>query len=126
VPIYEYLCEGCGRISEVIQKMTEPGPRSCPECDSQKIARLVSRSAFQLKGGGWYADLYSSTKKGAKDGDAAAKAEPSDKAEAAKAEPSAKGEGAKGEAAKAAPAEAKPEPKPAASPKAAPAKKGGG
>jgi putative FmdB family regulatory protein len=71
VPIYEYLCEACGRISEVMQKMTDPSPKSCPECGSKKIAKLVSRSAFQLKGGGWYADLYSSRKKGAPASDAA-------------------------------------------------------
>src|SRR3970282_1655395 len=35
VPIYEYLCEGCGRISEVMQKVTDPAPKSCPECGSQ-------------------------------------------------------------------------------------------
>ncbi len=63
VPIYEYLCEGCGRVLEVIQKLDEPPPRTCPDCGSSHIAKLVSRSAFQLKGGGWYADLYSSTSK---------------------------------------------------------------
>ena len=28
------------------------------------MQRMVSRSSFVLKGGGWYSDLYSSTKKG--------------------------------------------------------------
>ena len=65
MPIYEYLCEDCGRITELMQKVTDPAPRSCPECGSRKVAKLVSRSAFQLKGGGWYADLYSSPKKDA-------------------------------------------------------------
>lgn len=65
MPIYEYLCESCGRITEVIHKMTERGPSACGECGSDRVARLVSRSAFQLKGGGWYADLYASRKKGA-------------------------------------------------------------
>ena len=64
MPIYEYLCEGCGRITEVMHKVSERGPASCGECGSDRIARLVSRSAFQLKGGGWYADLYASKKKG--------------------------------------------------------------
>ena len=64
VPIYEYLCEGCGRITEVMQKLTDPPPRECSECGSHDIAKLVSRSAFQLKGGGWYADLYGSRRKG--------------------------------------------------------------
>ena len=86
VPIYEYLCEGCGRITEVMQKMTDPPPRECSECGSRDIAKLVSRSAFQLKGGGWYADLYSSKKDekrgggstAGKGGDAAPKPEKKD------------------------------------------------
>lgn len=65
VPIYEYLCESCGCIHEVIHKLDERGPTHCRECGGERIAKLVSRSAFQLKGGGWYADLYSSKKKGA-------------------------------------------------------------
>ncbi len=64
MPIYEYLCESCGRLTELMQKISDPPPAACPECGSGRIAKLVSRSAFQLKGGGWYADLYSSPKKG--------------------------------------------------------------
>jgi putative FmdB family regulatory protein len=71
VPIYEYLCEACGRISEVMQKVSDPAPRSCSECGARKLAKLVSRSAFQLKGGGWYSDLYAS-RKGAKKDETAA------------------------------------------------------
>jgi putative FmdB family regulatory protein len=63
VPIYEYLCESCGKLTEVVQKLNDPPPRKCSECGSRKLARLVSRSAFQLKGGGWYSDLYSTAKK---------------------------------------------------------------
>jgi putative FmdB family regulatory protein len=68
VPIYEYLCEGCGQVIEVMQKVKDRPPSQCGECGSRKLAKLVSRSAFQLKGGGWYSDLYaSSPQKGAKD-----------------------------------------------------------
>jgi putative FmdB family regulatory protein len=63
VPVYEYLCESCGKIHEVMQKMKEPPPSKCGECGSRKLAKLVSHSAFQLKGGGWYSDLYASPKK---------------------------------------------------------------
>ena len=71
MPIYEYLCEECGRVTEVMQKISDRPPATCSECGSRKIAKLVSRTAFQLKGGGWYADLYSSPRK---DGGPAAKA----------------------------------------------------
>jgi len=89
VPIYEYLCEGCGLISEVMQKMSDPPPRTCPECGSRKIAKLVSRSAFQLKGGGWYSDLYASSKKDAKTGDAAKAGDGAAKADKTEAKPAA-------------------------------------
>jgi putative FmdB family regulatory protein len=63
MPIYEYLCSGCGKVNEKLQKVNDPPPRTCDECGSKKLAKLVSRSAFQLKGGGWYSDLYASAKK---------------------------------------------------------------
>ena len=76
MPIYEYLCESCGKVNEKLQKVYDPPPARCDECGSRKLAKLVSRSAFQLKGGGWYSDLYASKKEktaASKDGaDAAA------------------------------------------------------
>jgi putative FmdB family regulatory protein len=63
MPIYEYLCESCGMVNEKLQKVNDPPPARCDECGSRKLAKLVSRSAFQLKGGGWYSDLYASKKK---------------------------------------------------------------
>jgi putative FmdB family regulatory protein len=62
VPIYEFVCEACGRLAEVMQKVTDPAPASCPECGEGRMARTVSRTSFQLKGGGWYSDLYASKK----------------------------------------------------------------
>lgn len=62
MPIYEYVCEACGRIAEVMQRMSDPAPQHCPECGEPRLARLVSRTTFQLKGGGWYSDLYGSAK----------------------------------------------------------------
>jgi len=83
VPIYEYLCEACGTLTERIQKASDPPPRTCPECGSRKIARMMSRTSFQLKGGGWYADLYSSPRQGGADKkDEATTASPGDGAPA--------------------------------------------
>jgi putative FmdB family regulatory protein len=76
VPIYEFVCEACGRLTEVMQKLSDPPPPACPECGEARLARLVSRTSFQLKGGGWYADLYASAGKG--------KAEPAGTSPAAK------------------------------------------
>jgi putative FmdB family regulatory protein len=64
MPIYEYRCQKCGHELEVMQKISDPAPDPCPKCSaSQAMERLMSRSSFQLKGGGWYSDLYGSSKK---------------------------------------------------------------
>ena len=62
MPIYEFVCENCGRIVERLQKVSDPPPDQCPECGG-KMAKIMSRNSFQLKGGGWYKDLYSSSSK---------------------------------------------------------------
>lgn len=65
MPIYEYRCQRCGHQLEVMQKVSDPAPDRCPKCEQPgPLERLMSRTSFQLKGGGWYADLYGSAKKG--------------------------------------------------------------
>lgn len=68
MPTYEYACEKCGHEFERQQRITEDPVKTCPKCKAKKVRRLISRTAFVLKGGGWYSDLYSSAKPGA-DGD---------------------------------------------------------
>ena len=63
MPIYEYLCSKCHELSDALQKVNDPAPEVCPNCGAkQTLARQVSRTSFVLKGGGWYADLYGSSK----------------------------------------------------------------
>ena len=57
MPIYEYRCASCGKTLEVIQKIGDKPLTRCTEC-SGKLEKLISRSAFQLKGGGWYNEGY--------------------------------------------------------------------
>ena len=54
MPIYEYQCSGCDRIVEAMVRMGARGPRKCATC-AGKLRKIVSRTSFQLKGGGWYA-----------------------------------------------------------------------
>jgi putative FmdB family regulatory protein len=61
MPIYEYECGTCGKF-EVLQKITEKPLKRCETC-GKPVHRLVSLSSFNLVGGGWYKDLYSSTNK---------------------------------------------------------------
>jgi len=60
MPIYEYECNACRKVIEQWQSISEPPLTVCPEC-SGDLKKLISMSSFQLKGGGWYADGYSST-----------------------------------------------------------------
>lgn len=60
MPIYEYECTSCCNVFEVVQRITEDPLSACPEC-SGPVKKLMSMSSFQLKGGGWYSDGYSSS-----------------------------------------------------------------
>lgn len=57
MPLYEYRCQACGHETEVLQKVSDRPLRRCPKC-SGKFEKLISRTSFQLKGGGWYAHGY--------------------------------------------------------------------
>jgi len=58
MPLYEYRCDACGHTFELLQKVSERPKSTCPVCRG-KLQKLVSRTSFQLKGGGWYAQGYS-------------------------------------------------------------------
>ena len=57
MPLYEYQCSKCGKIFERIQKFSDAALTVHEECGGQ-VERLVSASAFQFKGSGWYATDY--------------------------------------------------------------------
>jgi putative FmdB family regulatory protein len=57
MPIYEYRCLDCDHEFERMQKFSEPSLKTCPLCDGS-VQKLISRSAFHLKGDGWYVTDY--------------------------------------------------------------------
>jgi putative FmdB family regulatory protein len=60
---YDYICEACGHLWEAEQRISEDALKDCPACGKAAAKRQVTGgSGFILKGGGWYSDLYSSTK----------------------------------------------------------------
>ena len=71
MPIYEYRCDKCEHEFEREQRITADPVKTCPECKSRRVKRLISQTSFVLKGSGWYSDLYSSNsgKKSGEDGD---------------------------------------------------------
>lgn len=73
MPVYEYECDECVKVFEVQQRMSDATLTDCPECGAP-VKKLMSMNSFQLKGGGWYSDGYSSTANGA--GSSAAKPKP--------------------------------------------------
>ena len=79
MPIYEYSCKKCGKTIEVIQKFSDAPLKKHQGCGGA-LTKLVSASAFQLKGTGWYVTDYA--RKG-KDGDSEApkESEKTDKTE---------------------------------------------
>lgn len=58
MPIYEFRCKECGKVSEFQMKMSDPNPQTCPTCGEQGLSKIMSMPSFQLKGGGWYSDAY--------------------------------------------------------------------
>ena len=63
MPIYEYVCKSCGHEFEEMQRFSDAPLEQCPSCkEESSLQRKVSKSAFHLKGGGWYKDGYGSSK----------------------------------------------------------------
>jgi len=60
MPTYEYKCLNCDHEWEQDQKITEPAVKKCPQCKELKAKRLISGgTGFQLVGGGWAKEGYS-------------------------------------------------------------------
>ncbi|MCS6953781.1 MAG: FmdB family zinc ribbon protein [Bryobacterales bacterium] len=57
MPLYEYRCETCGDVFEVMQKAAE-APLAVHEGCGGRLERLISPPAFQFKGTGWYITDY--------------------------------------------------------------------
>jgi putative FmdB family regulatory protein len=57
LPLYEYECTQCGQHIEKIQKFSDSPLTKCEKCGG-KLERLISSSAIQFKGTGWYVTDY--------------------------------------------------------------------
>lgn len=67
MPTYDYKCEKCDHLFEMVQKMSDDPLKKCPECKG-KVKRLIGAGAGLIfKGSGFYTTDYRSEsyKKGA-------------------------------------------------------------
>ncbi len=103
MPIYEYRCEKCGKTFEQLQRFSDDPVKVHEGCGGA-VERLISQSAFQLKGSGWYVTDYAKGSSTAQTSKGEAKTEASNES---------KGE-SKGETKTESKAETKTESKPAA------------
>jgi putative FmdB family regulatory protein len=62
MPIYEFECRKCKAHLEVFQKLSDKPPTKCRKCGG-RLDKLVSASAFQFKGSGWYVTDYAGSSK---------------------------------------------------------------
>lgn len=67
MPLYEYQCEHCGEHFERIQKFSDRPLTTHDKCGGN-VHRLLSVSALQFKGSGWYVNDYAKSSKPESDG----------------------------------------------------------
>lgn len=63
MPIYEYKCNKCKSIHEVIQLGLKEQERLCPNC-KEIMEKIMSAGSFEFKGSGFYANDYKWKKNG--------------------------------------------------------------
>jgi putative FmdB family regulatory protein len=63
MPIYEYMCKKCNKISEKWCYSNRIDELIVCEHCGETAHRIVSQTSFILKGGGWYADGYNKKEK---------------------------------------------------------------
>lgn len=78
MPIYEYQCEGCGEVFELIQKFSDEPLKVHEKCGAP-VHRLITSSALKFKGSGWYVTDYA---KGGNGGSKKSDSEKKDSADA--------------------------------------------
>ena len=44
MPIYDYKCRECGRVSEIFLRSADSEDIKCPDCGSKNLEKLISAS----------------------------------------------------------------------------------
>ena len=53
MPLYDYRCRACSKVTEVRHGFREPHNRVCPECGGE-LARVFTPTGIVFKGSGFY------------------------------------------------------------------------
>ncbi|MCP5052984.1 MAG: zinc ribbon domain-containing protein [bacterium] len=67
MPLYEYKCNDCDEMFEVLQKMSDGPLSECRVCHGGNVEKMISTSSFRLKGSGWYITDYKNKSAGSKE-----------------------------------------------------------
>jgi putative FmdB family regulatory protein len=49
MPIFDYKCENCGKITEFLISTTNHKEIICPECGNKNLERLISSASYIIK-----------------------------------------------------------------------------
>lgn len=52
MPLYDYQCQNCGHLLEVMHGVNDAGPQHCDRCGGV-MRKLLSSPAIVFKGSGW-------------------------------------------------------------------------
>lgn len=66
MPIYTYRCENCGVQFERHQSFNDQPLTQCPECNKNKLRKVITAAGIVFKGSGWYATDHKSKPAAAK------------------------------------------------------------
>lgn len=54
MPLYDYQCRRCKKVTEVRHGFRETYDGACPECGSEELARVFNPAGIVFKGSGFY------------------------------------------------------------------------
>ncbi len=51
MPLYEYRCEKCGRVTEFLESFQSRAEHVCPHCRAKRMSKLISSCAVSDNAG---------------------------------------------------------------------------
>jgi putative FmdB family regulatory protein len=83
LPLYDYQCRACQKVTEVRHGFKETFSGTCPDCGASDLARVFNPAPILFKGSGFYVTDSRKSTSAASGGDSAPKTEAAPKADSA-------------------------------------------